>query len=196
MQRTILWLKKESEMKFPKWALALLLVVFVIHWLVPLRMIFGSEEVVTEGKMFKFRTRPVDPTDPFRGKYVTLSFSENSFVVDSSETWESGEDIYVQLGEDSLGFAVIEAVSKFGMGSEIVKAKVAYYSMGEVHINYPFDRFYMEETKAPVAENIYWEAIRDTSKITWAEVMVKDGKAVLTDVKIGGVSLKELAEEQ
>ena len=62
-------------------------------------------------------------------------------------------------------------------------------------LNYPFNRFYMEESKAKPAEDAHWEASRDTSQITYALVNIKNGKAVLKNVLINGKPIKEVVEE-
>jgi uncharacterized membrane-anchored protein len=44
------------------------------QWFVPAQMIYDQEQVLREGKTYHFKTAPIDPSDPFRGKYITLSF--------------------------------------------------------------------------------------------------------------------------
>ena len=59
-------------------------------------------------------------------------------------------------------------------------------------IDYPFDRYYMEESKAYDAELTYRKSQLDTSQIAYALVSIKDGEAVLKDVLINGVSIREI----
>ena len=42
---------------------------------VPGWMIYKHESVMREGAVYKFRTAPIDPRDPFRGEYVVLDFA-------------------------------------------------------------------------------------------------------------------------
>ena len=58
----------------------------------------------------------------------------------------------------------------------------------------PFDRFYMEESKAPKAEKVYNAANSDQRKETYALVYIKDGTAVLNDVIIDGQSIATYVE--
>jgi hypothetical protein len=51
----------------------------------------------------------------------------------------------------------------------------------------------MEESKASTAEDAYQQAIRDTSKITYALVRIHRGEGVILDVYIDGVPLKAVA---
>ena len=69
--------------------------------------------------------------------------------------------------------------------------------MGEVDFDLPFNRFYMEETKAKPAEDSYRKAHRDSlpSNI-YASVYIKNGEAVLKDVIIDGVPIARYVEDQ
>ena len=54
----------------------------------------------------------------------------------------------------------------------------------------------MEESKAYKAERIYRDGLRDSTKQTYALVSVKKGNAVLRDVLIDDVSIKDIVESQ
>ncbi|MGE5394290.1 MAG: GDYXXLXY domain-containing protein [Candidatus Saccharibacteria bacterium] len=161
---------------------------------IPAKMILDNEKVLEVGTLFKFRTAPVDPNDPFRGKYIALTFKENSVDINDNEQWAMGETIYVSLQVEDNGFAKIESVSKqMPLGHpDVIKAKVRYVREDvprKVIIDYPFNRFYMEESKAAEAEKTYRQLIADTTRVTYALVSVKEGEAVLKDVQIDGVSI-------
>jgi uncharacterized membrane-anchored protein len=165
------------------------------QWFVPANMIWQRERILDAGVAYKFKTAPVDPSDPFRGRYVQLWFENNSLALrDTQLQWNSGEDVYLSLGVDSAGYAVfIDALKMPPVEGDYLQAKVSYvdYSTPRMMwINLPFDRFYMEETSAPKAEQQYNEASRDTTKVTYAVVKINDGQAVLEDVMIDGVSLR------
>jgi uncharacterized membrane-anchored protein len=165
-------------------------------------MILHREEVLRHGKEYKFQTAPIDPNDPFRGKYIVLQFRKNNHPVDSSENWNQVEDIYLHLQTDKNGFATISSISQAPPSNNIdyIKGKVSYVihlgSRNSVFFEYPFDRFYMEETKAYDAELAYQASQQDTTQQTYALVSVRDGDAVLKDVLINGVPVKEVVERQ
>jgi uncharacterized membrane-anchored protein len=176
----------------------ILLVAFILVALaqlyIPVRMILNKEEVLNAGTLYKFKTAPVDPNDPFRGKYIALTFKENSVEINDKEQWLMGETIYVSLSIDEKGFAKIESVSKKMLAGHpnVIKAKVRYVKEDapkKLFIEYPFDRFYMEESKAAEAEKTYRDLMSDSSRVTYALVSVKDGEAVLSDVQIDGISI-------
>jgi len=169
---------------------------------VPASMIFDSEDILNTGKTYKFITAPVDPNDPFRGKYITLGFEQNIFKIYGETDFIGGQDIFVLLHENDDGYAEIINLAHESPGNEIdfVKAKINSISSNmdstSIFIDYPFDRFYMEENKAPIAEEIFIESQRDPSKTTYALVKIKDGNAVLEDIVIDGQSLKEIIDSK
>lgn len=172
----------------------------IIQIAVPAKMIWDKESILDSGKEFKFETEPVDPTDPFRGKYIVLSYKENSLEFETTDTWFSGENIYVILKTDEKGFSTIESVSKEKPleNVDFVKAEVEYVSGDRfkiINIAYPFDRFYMEESKAYPAEQEYRESQLDSTKTTYALVNIKNGDAVLKDVLIDGISIREIVKK-
>jgi hypothetical protein len=58
--------------------------------------------------------------------------------------------------------------------------------------NLPFDRFYLEESKASEAERVYWQAQRDTAQVAYGLVTIGKGRAVLTDVMINDRSVVDI----
>lgn len=168
---------------------------------IPAKMILDKEGVLDTGTEYKFKTAPIDPSDPFRGKYITLSFDENTVEAPNEQEWMRGETIYVSLTTDNKEFAKIKSISKEKPtdNQDFLKAKVSFVTRNgsnKVTIDYPFDRYYMEESKAYEAELTYRQSQRDTNRITYALVSIKDGNAVLKDVLIDGISIKELVKEE
>ena len=164
---------------------------------VPASMIFQKERVIAQGTAYKFRTAPIDPNDPFRGKYITLSFNETGVKVENAEEWNNADEVYVYLTTDSSGYAMIQSIAKEQPKgrNDYIKANIDYIltdTLSTVFVRYPFDRFYMEESKAPVAETIYNEAAIDSNQVAYALVMVMNGDAVVRDIFIDDVSITEV----
>ncbi|MBC8005575.1 MAG: GDYXXLXY domain-containing protein [Verrucomicrobia bacterium] len=177
------------------------LLVALVQLAIPVKMIWDREEILDTGTLYKFRTAPVDPNDPFRGKYIALTFRENTVEVNDGEEWIDGEPIYLTLTTDSNGFAKIDFVSKEMPSGQpnVIRAKVRYVmdeKPRKVVIDYPFDRFYMEESKALEAEILYRQLQADTNRVTYALVSIKNGEAVLSDVQIDGTSIIERVNKQ
>jgi len=178
-------------------------IIFVIVALaqlfIPAKMILDQEDILETGTVYKFKTRPVDPSDPFRGKYITLNYDMNS--TQSNDTlWERKQDVYVYLNKDNLGFAELFRVSKepLDIENDYVIAEVSRYNKNtqKVNFNLLFNRFYMEESKAKPAEDAYRKVQRDSlPNNIYGLVYIKDGEAVLNDVIINNVSIAKYVEE-
>ena len=176
------------------------ILIALIQLTIPVKSIYDQEQILTHGKEFKFQTVPVDPTDPFRGKYIALNFKENTIGVSTYEKWSKGEKVFVIVEEDKNGFAQVMYASKTVPNnhnhylSAIVQRVTSTKGESnlEIQIQYPFDRYYMEESKAKAAEDLYRKATADQKILTYALVNIKDGKATLKDVMIDGKSIKDL----
>jgi uncharacterized membrane-anchored protein len=171
----------------------------LLQWLVPANMIWGRERTLREGRLYRFRCAPVDPADPFRGRYLVLSFGRASApCADSSEAGYQ-QQAWLLLEEDSAGFATYRSLHRKAPGAgEALKVKIRdrdWEDSTRTLFDLPFDRFYLEESQALEAEQQYIEQLRDSSTQVWAEVYVRDGEAVLSDVKINGRSVRELPRQ-
>jgi len=172
----------------------------VAQLFVPAQMIFNKESILETGKAYKFKTQPVDPSDPYRGKYINLNYEQNSFIT-SDSLWEIKDKVYVYLDTDSSGFAKVSEVSKVPLNSskDFIISEVSWYNKREKKLNFnlPFNRYYMEETKAYDAEVAVRNNQRDSIiNTTYALVYIKDGEAVLNDVIIKGMSIKDYVEKE
>jgi hypothetical protein len=109
--------------------------------------------------------------------------------------------LYFFLDTDSLGFAKISEVSKIPLNltNDFVVAEVGWYNKRtqKLNFNLPFNRYYMEETKAYDAEVAVRDLQRDSiPNNTYALVYIKDGEAVLNDVIINEISIKYYVEKE
>jgi uncharacterized membrane-anchored protein len=113
--------------------IAAFLVISLVQLFIPAKMIWDREMIIAANHLFKFKTAPVDPHDPFRGKYIYLQFQENEFRVKTAEEWAQNQEVFVMLGNDNEGYAKIIDVSHTPPEgtSDFVKAKVEYVYNGE-----------------------------------------------------------------
>ncbi len=129
------------------------LLLAIIQWVVPGKIIWEKDEVLKKGQSFKFKTEPVDPSNPFKGKYITLNFVESSFTDTINRNLRGNDNIYVILATDQRGYASIKdlSIQKPLNNNAYVKATVYYTSIENdsttVHIRYPFNEFYMASIK-------------------------------------------------
>ena len=179
----------------------LFVLVALVQLFVPAKMVWNQEDILKNGAEYKFKTAPFDPNDPFRGKYITLSFDNNTFEVENKTDWNQGDPIYVSFVTGNEGFAKIASISqeKPSEHHAFVKAKVGFVTSNrsnQLSIDYPFNRFYMEETKAYDAELTYRRSQLDSTKTTFALVYIKNGEAVIKDVLIDGVSINKIVQQE
>ncbi|GAA5221346.1 hypothetical protein GCM10025777_19760 [Membranihabitans marinus] len=161
-------------------------------------MVWQQESVIHSGTVFKFRTAPVDPVDVFRGRYVALNYADNQYEMSEKREWRNGETIYVVFKKDDFGYAIIDSISKERPANvdDYLKTTVDYFTSEipqTITVVFPFDRLYMEESKAQNAEEIYRREGSKGEKETYGLVSIKEGRAVLLDVFIDNISIREIA---
>jgi len=174
----------------------LFLCVAFIQLATPLSMIVKREAVLKNGKQFKFKTAPVDPYDAFRGRYVALRIEQDSVSVDKNVKFAYGERVYAHIRQDAEGFATFFKVTRERpQGENYIKTKVRYTSGSKVHLELPFDRYYMQEKAAPLAEKAYRKHSRRGSQDAYVAVRIKSGFAVLEELYIAKKPILEFIKE-
>ena len=170
----------------------------VIQLAVPAVMISKRELTLRNGERFKFATAPIDPYDAFRGRYVRLNFAESEYPLPSGLDIERGEWIYAHLKKGENGFAEITNLTATPP-SEIsyLKVKVRYInrSKKEVMLDFSFDRYYLEEDVAQMAEKYYQQLTRKQQLDSYVTVRVDDGFAVLEELYLDGQPILEYVKK-
>ncbi len=163
-------------------------VVIAAQLAVPAWMIIRHESTLREGKVFKFRTQPVDPADAFRGRYVLLRLEPGVVKVTNARQWHYNQKAFAVLGVDSNGFAIVESLERdapAGKTALPIHVNWTEEKNGQVHIDWTgLDRFYMTEKKAPAAEEAYREHNRITNRSCHVTVRVRGGRAVIENLFI------------
>ena len=174
------------------------------------------EMTLATGSIYKMKTAPVDPADPFRGRYVAiqpvlpLRQPPSPAVVDLLDqvgTFRPNTartTAYAVLGTGADGFAhVAEVVREPPRTGDYVKiAGVRRRAIEPVEqgrepelvrdVVLPFDRYYMAEASAPAAEQRYREALRrDDDVDAWITVRVRSGVGVIEGLFIDGVPIED-----
>lgn len=179
-----------------KLASPVLVLLFLIQLFVPAQMIYEQEDALKSGRAYKFKTQPIDPSDPFRGKYIVLNYDLDSFKTEEDWSMYRG-NVYVYLRNDTEGYATIKTVSKtpLAITEDYVIAESNYNYGKQVNFDLPFNRFYMNESKAYDAEVSVRQAQRDTTKTCYGLVYIKNGRAVLKNVFIDNIPIQQYVEE-
>jgi uncharacterized membrane-anchored protein len=168
----------------------------------PAWLIVSRENVLRHGTLHKFQTQAVDPADLFRGRYVALNFAAENAPVEVSTNLPYGMPVYIQVAPGADGYSTVTAVTTNRPGSGDWFSGV-YQGSGwgtnsrSVRVEFPFNRFYMDENLAPEAERAYNRLNRDraTNINTFATVRILHGRAVLEDLHLDGVPVRTYLRE-
>lgn len=168
------------------------------------------ELTLRSGTEVLLEVAPIDPADPLRGRYVSLSYAieQTSHPLRGSATYK--EHVYAVLeatkGRPAEVLYVTEREPKSGLYLKVVPAS----NDGErVRISVPFDRYYMEESLAKAAETAYREALGTAfwddqgnrqraggqAAKSVARMRVLGGRAVIEGVLLGGVPIEAAARK-
>lgn len=179
-----------------KLSLIILGILIAAQFAVPFSMIQSRENILRNGDLFKFKTRPIDPADPFQGRYVRLAIDAYIKNRDDQPTpINARPKVYASIEPDVDGFAHFSEWSlEKPKGTKYLRTRIHYFPNNGIDIDIPFDRYYMDEAKAPRAEQLARESTRSTN--CWVAVRILNGKAVIEDVFAEGQSLRILAEEE
>lgn len=175
----------------PTWVLFAL--VAAAQLAVPAWHIAKFEWVLRRGTAYRFRCRPVDPFDAFRGRYVRIS-PDIGTVPWHGEALLTGASLYVALRTGADGFAeAVEATRVPPKNADYIEAYCRPWGSDTVAVDLPFDRYYMPENLAPLAERAYGQHVAASN--TWVSVRVKNGAAVIENLYLDGRPISEVARE-
>lgn len=168
---------------------------------VPGWMIVSHERVLHKGEVFKFKTAPIDPRDPFRGEYVMLNFEAESGQWPDPAQGEGYTDrsAFATLATGNTGYAILSGLSSERPTSGPY-VKVTYYSANDTtvdRVSLPFDRFYLEEGDGHKTESLVYQPNVETGPEmpAYALVRVYDGEAVIEDLIVGDRPIHEWLDE-
>lgn len=173
---------------------------------VPASMIQRQQATLREGVAYRFRTAPVDPADPFRGRFVALDFevacSTAPGPMNDPQNWQGR--FYAQIAIGADGFAQIVGLTRAppSQGDYLRVRGRGGCDHERVSLELPFDRYYLPEALAPRAEQAYLELNRQREATMgppapdgrvpgYASVRVRGGHAVLEELYLDGKPVVE-----
>lgn len=161
-----------------KTLLSVLILTIFVQIFIPAYMIWGKYDVLKNGEEVKIKVAPIDPYDAFRGRYVSLWY-------DYDISYEQRQGKYGILETAENGFAIVKKAVK-----EKPEGVLYLTSKNEDYFYIPLDRYYMEETLAPKAEEIL-----STEKEAYVTIRIKGDKSVLSGLYIDGKPVEEILTE-
>ena len=188
--------------------LGLFLALCAVQLAIPLAMAYRYERTLREGTVYRFHTEPFDPVDAFRGRYVAIRLRLVTAAHPSNQD-DQGSEFYVVLDRDAQGFATARTLSRARPSSgDWLRGAVSEDVYGEAgprtdagpperpvllgtRIELPYDRYYMEESKAPQAE----QAVRNFASSgprmdVTARVRVRRGLGAIEGLDVNGVPIE------
>jgi uncharacterized membrane-anchored protein len=158
--------------------LLIFLVVALLQLSVPAFAVWKREQTLRQGRVWKFKTAPVDPEDAVRGRYIALSFAIEEFPQSERVAWKP--QVYVALKEDPNGFAQIEGLSDTPLtGDNVIRAETRGWYEGKQMLTFPFRTYWVSEKLAPEAETAYRANSRRGKENAFVTVRVREGDAAL-----------------
>ncbi len=170
--------------------IAIFILVALAQIAVPGSMIWKRQRTFREGRVWKFRTAPVDPIDALRGRYLSLRFAAEDFP--RTEPMPNTENVYATLKEGEDGFAIIDRISgeKIEGDNVISSDRFSMYD-DKGHVIFPFDKFWVSEADAGAAENAYFANSRRDNLNAYVTVRVYKGDAAIEELFLNGKPLRE-----
>lgn len=164
--------------------------------------IMNYERILKEGEAFYFKVLPLDPYDPFRGRYVTLRFENvTKAPLAEGETFKEQSKGYALLEHHEVGDSIKSIYFKKPLKGDFLEVTVHSIQQGKqtykdekldplntVYFSLPFNRFYMREEIAPKAEKV----LRMRSGVVVkAKLRVLEGKGVIEDLMVEQTPLSQ-----
>ncbi|MDQ8204439.1 GDYXXLXY domain-containing protein [Pelagicoccus sp. SDUM812003] len=168
----------------------------------PVSTIWKQTQILQRGVSVKFSLRPVDPYDPFRGRYIWLNFDLNRAPASEEDPpLEARGAAYLSLQIDDNGFA------DAGFLSASPPSDGLYLRVENVHswldglwaFSLPFDRYYLNESDAKRVEEIAREELspqqdEDANARRMLEnylrIRILDGEAAIEGYYLGGETVE------
>lgn len=169
--------------------LVLFVIVALLQLAVPASAIWKRHRTLEEGRVWKFRTAPVDPVDAFRGRYIALRFEAEEFT--QAQDFSFGT-VYVTLKESADGFAQVAHVTGTpASGDNVVTARGAYGAPPKRRVYFSFDHYWVTEKDAGAADAAYANNSTRDKPNAYVTVRVRSGDAAIEELYIDDQPLKE-----
>ena len=160
--------------------------------------ILKYENILETGKVWKFEVKPIDPYDVLRGRFVKLRFKKDTLKQYMSGVgWKTRQHGYVFLRTAKDGFAYPERWIKDKPTAETgcyIKCSISSLRFSDTKnrykIYYPFDRFFMNEYKAPEAEKVLQSSFLKDHKV-YVTLRVKDGVGIIENLWVDDLPISD-----
>lgn len=181
----------------------IILSIFIIATIFQLIVLGSSvvryENILSTGKVWKFEIQPVDPYDILRGRYVRLGFKKQEAKASSDLSnlqsyYRVNGFVILETNDEGFTQPKLATSEQPDETDSWIKCQLTknYKNINTVRVNYPFDRFFMNEKLAPEADKL----LRRNSDImknnqVYITVRLKDGIGIIENLFIDNTPISE-----
>lgn len=170
--------------------IVIFLIVALAQLSVPASVLWRRDQTLKRGRVWKFKTAPVDPVDAVRGRYIALRFVAEE--VPQPEQAISTASVYAVLKTDENGFAKVDHLTPTRVvGDDVIKVESLSWWRENQHVRFPFNRYWVTEANAPAAEKAYFANSRGGNENAYVTVRVHNGDAGIEDLFIDNQRLAD-----
>lgn len=171
----------------------------IAQWAVPLVGVRKHERTLAEGAPVRIRCQAPDPYDMLRGRYLAVRLQPDTIPRPEAlkdRQLERGQTLYLLLEKDADGLhtATTAVLERPGGDAPFVKARLSWGEWAgsdTIGIEWPVDRFYLNEKVAPEADRWYAETVRGKDGVI-ADLRLLDGRLVIEDLTYQGTPFREI----
>lgn len=166
----------------------LFLIVVIVQLAVPSMMILNYENILNNGKTYKFELVSLYSRDPY------IYFKGSKFKNDTTKKWKRGEEIYVWIAKDSIdNFVHFNKISReFPSSVDFIKANISSIINDSISLSFPFDKYIEDEPNLSKIKTLFKNSSTDSTFKCYALVSIINGTALISDVVFNNKSIKEI----
>lgn len=162
--------------------LGLFAVVCFVQLVVASGAIAEHERTLSDGEVYRFRLAPVDPNDPFRGRYVALAYEASTMP---GAVAPSSDRVFAMIAVNAEGDAYFAELREDRPETgDYIRTNAYSHFQGGAQVIIPFNRFYADEATALRMEKLYLQG--EPTRDAYAMVRVRNGHGVIESVTIRG----------
>jgi len=143
-----------------------------------LGMIYEKNNIVKNGREYRFRITYYDPYDFMRGNYLRISLEQREIETKDDEKYNREKGYFIINEKDSLG-EIVEFTRENPKEGDYIKGEITSTYNGKQWIKNPFERYYVEEKMAKEME----EKLRASNE-AYLRVKIYKGKYVIESIEI------------
>lgn len=185
-----------------KKTITLILIIFlsISQLSILITMIGNAKKVVKEAeaedRIVYLECRPYDPYDPFKGRYIRLSFAVESVKISDMETLKDVSRDIIEKSKFKDVYCILEKKENFHIIKDVVlskpkndvlfmKAGIDYfYSYNDdLRLKFGFDQYYLQEEFALEVDKMSNLEFQDLSPYI-VIALDKNGNAVIKSMKV------------